>query len=723
MLAFPARLLGAARGPGIFLALGACLVAATSCSGDGGDLAEPTGAAEAPLLSPPGDASGLGPLATTSGDYQLPATIDPDVMSDRYTELWARVYRPQDLSGGPFPLVVFLHGNHATCGDTGTPRQDKNCEYTTYGTCSGAYPVIVQNHLGYAYAADRLASWGYLVVSINANRGITCGTGVTGDAGLNLARGRLILKHLVQLSSWNRSPGTTPPSVGVDLAGKIDFGNVGMMGHSRAGEGIRAALAQYLDAGSPWPARIVTPLTFAGLFEIGGNDGQTSRVLNALGTSWNALLPGCDNDNYTLEGVKPFDRMLASTADAPATPKSYTLVRGANHRFYNTEWQVSDATGCTGTNNAPIFSPTDVASPQQQATFQKLGMAFFRAHLASPVAGAFDASFASTFDPMSALNPAISAVTQVDRSWVASPDDDRTALLDNMITGTAAGNYVNASITTVPEHDPSLRAALVSWTTASSAVWYERDWSPVGQGVDLSQDRSIDFRVSRPTTSTGGPVDFTIRLVYASGKSGTNPVSLSSYLSLDADPGGTRATHPLLRTVRIPLSDFTGATLTAVRGIRFVFNVTANNSVYLTDIRRTLGGPTMLARQVAASAGPVAVAARPAIRAITEGNAAPRVRALRSPDPALDGGVTIELASAEPFPVDDALPVLRIGDVEVNLGGYPPDGDTHRLIFRVGPADLRRLHGGEPMIVQYGPGDAPAVRWHFGPFEPGPRRR
>jgi hypothetical protein len=62
----------------------------------------------------------------------------------------------------------------------------------------------------------------------------------------------------------------------------LDFSHVGLMGHSRGGEGMRAAVDQFKEAGSPWPARI-GPVSLEGLFEIGPLDGQTERTLNAVG--------------------------------------------------------------------------------------------------------------------------------------------------------------------------------------------------------------------------------------------------------------------------------------------------------------------------------------------------------------------------------------------------------------------------------------------------------
>src|SRR5207237_6895181 len=127
--------------------------------------------------------------------------------------------------------------------------------------CPDRYNVI-PNHLGYEYLAQPLASWGYIVVSINANRGVTAAPGVAGDRGLNLRRGRLVLRHLKQLGGLSND--STSP-----LFQRIAYSHIGLMGHSRGGEGMRASYEQFRAAGSPWPGRIGTPITFDCIFEIG----------------------------------------------------------------------------------------------------------------------------------------------------------------------------------------------------------------------------------------------------------------------------------------------------------------------------------------------------------------------------------------------------------------------------------------------------------------------
>src|SRR5499433_3134196 len=221
-------------------------------------LASPLAAQVAP------DATLLSGGPITVSEYKLPAGPDPVVSAALFTELWARVYRPASLCSSSHALLVFLHGNHATCGRLAGPAEhfDINVQYTFTGTCPAGF-IPVPSHAGYGYLAERLASLGFIVVSINANRGVNAAPGVPGDRGLNLRRGRLVLRHLQQLSRWNSAADTPPPGLS-DLVGKIDFSHVGLLGHSRGGEGMRAAYNLYKSdpGGTDWQTLIGTRVTF-----------------------------------------------------------------------------------------------------------------------------------------------------------------------------------------------------------------------------------------------------------------------------------------------------------------------------------------------------------------------------------------------------------------------------------------------------------------------------
>lgn len=184
------------------------------------------------------------PGADPATNYNLNPQVDTSVLPDRATEIWAKYYFPNNLVGGPFPLVVLLHGNHGTCGIGTDPRVDNNAQYTTNGVCPAGYTVS-PSHKGYDYLANKLTSWGYIVVSINANLGITSGSNYLhnpnmfpeypADPNLIWARGRLVLRHLQKMSEWNQgvTQFTTSATLGAmrnDITGwvgeKVTIGSV-----------------------------------------------------------------------------------------------------------------------------------------------------------------------------------------------------------------------------------------------------------------------------------------------------------------------------------------------------------------------------------------------------------------------------------------------------------------------------------------------------------------
>ena len=464
-----------------------------------------------------------------------------------HRSLGARLH-PSGYSGR-LPLVVLLHGNHATCGTAsgfGPARRDDNIQYTLTGTCPDRY-IVIPNHAGYDYLARPLATWGYIVVSINANRGVTAAPGELSDRGLKPAPRPTVLrhlKHLVQLDTSASSP----------LYQRIDFSHVGLMGHSRGGEGMRAAY-EHRAPGSPWPARIGAPIGFEALFEFGPVDGQTGprtdpNRLNADGLAWTVLLPNCDGDVFNLQGVKPFDRMMLITNESPARFKATYTVWGTNHNFYNTEWQFSDSPGCLGQTR--LFPRLLGSADQRAASLQA-----FCVHARKRWPG-LDPAFNQNFDPEFALPAVVSNVTRLDRGLTDSPSATITKVFDDfptVPTNTYASHGVQFALGPVSQHDASQRAAAVSWTNAGPNVFFQSN-APLP--VDLSAHRTLEFRVSRQCHDlrchNAGPdshntTNFSVQLVTGAGQL-SFPVQLQDYLSLTGPVGsltefaGTLA-HPI----------------------------------------------------------------------------------------------------------------------------------------------------------------------------------
>src|SRR5262249_38805170 len=138
-------------------------------------------------------------------------------------ELRADVHYPTDLSAGPFPLILFLHGNHSTCYRGDRDRYEWPCR-------PGWTPI--PNYEGYDYVARRLASHGFIVVSVSGNGVNVLGNEVA-DTGMR-QRGLRLEKPLDLWNTWNPVGGDP---FGDLFVGAVNMSRIGVMGHSRGGEG------------------------------------------------------------------------------------------------------------------------------------------------------------------------------------------------------------------------------------------------------------------------------------------------------------------------------------------------------------------------------------------------------------------------------------------------------------------------------------------------------
>ena len=806
----------------------------SGCGGSG------SGAPANPVRIAP-DASRLGPLPIIDNEfYKFPAACDNAVLPcgdpvdpTRSIELWAQIYRPKSLDHPPYPVIVLLAGNHQTCGRPATDADkqrlgvplsvdfhiDDNSQYTTAGTCPAGYSVV-DSHLGYSYLADRLAGWGYVVVSINTNRGISSGVGMRGDVGLIYARARMVLRHLQLLSAWNSGDSSqTPPNpegaeLPATLSGKLNLEQLALFGHSRGGEGVRAALRLYRD-GDPGPLApdwqsLIPDLGVVGIFEVGPTDFSVFSSasgpplappgpINASGVKWNVLIPICDGDITDGAGLRPFDRMMVATQDSfeKASPaqKSIYAVWGTNHNFYNTEWQVNESDGCIGSGNIALF-PKAPGSTDQQATAISAVMAFVRATFESPAVPkaanpAFDRNFNPIFSiPRTIEGPDFETIkypTRVERADTPSPSIQVSRTVDDFDQDTGISSYgvpndmqgieiknLNgtslsgfkcpdppAVIDAIPEHDPTLRGASLSWNQASEGTFLQVNWTAQGSpGMNLDSLPSIgaaqalEFRVSRrlvipplkPVSPGSGdcfqPHAFQIDplntdpitdlSVAIAGADGTLSKSLEiskyladaplsgpvgAYLGKNREGLDSFVSHAILQTVSIPLRDFGGLAPVKgqTRGVRFTFDRTKTGAIYLTNVRfiNTLGpgGAPLSSAMTVVQSGTrsTPTAEQVAAQALTSTTGhmphSASITSIRgvSNSTALNGaqGVEIDIASDTIFPVRDEPATLHIGGQSFQLSGHR-NGDLHTIFFVMDQGEFAALPNGASVVVTYG---------------------
>lgn len=657
------------------------------------------------------DTTNVGPYAVASAEYRFAATTDKDVLSDRMTEVWAEIFYPKNIAtqSGKAPLIVMLHGNHATCGSGSNPRSDTSCEYTYSGSCPTGF-VPVPNHKGYDYIAENLSSLGFIVVSINANRGITCGGGVSGDGGLNLARGKLVLRHLSLLHTW-ATAGGAPSSIGLGADGlldKIDFSSVGLFGHSRGGEGVRAAYNLYSDAGSIWPTKI-PGLSIKAIYEVGAVDGQTSRTLNANGIVWNQLLPMCDGDVSDLQGRYPFERMLMTPTEPTHAQKSLYEVWGANHNFFNTEWQGSDSYSCS--YGTPIFDKYGSGSEKQKKIALASVTSFFRSRLGTDA----NATFNRHFNPLDSLPTTVTDLTQIDRDFTPSPAASEFMLMDDFDkeTGTSSSGHKNLASQITIKHEALnryVRTAAISWSASGKGTFFETVWAEPGKGKDIHDLATLDFRIARKQDSLNSTptTDFSIQLEEANGKF-SNEIPVSKYAVIN----GPGTSNSVLKTVRIPLSAFNGVDLTKIHGVRFVFNQTTTGYIYLSNVRlhrnKGLGAEdnselrlaqSMARTQAMENAKPVPVEIIPANKN--------SLRVVHSRTRSGEATVEVLVASTVPFPAMNSLPVLKVGDKEFNLSRYTDLSNLKEMAFTLTPDQYNSLSKSSEVTVTDG------KIWKFG---------
>jgi hypothetical protein len=217
---------------------------------------------------------------------------------------------------GPFPLAVFVHGNHNPL-ENSTP--------------------------GYLYLCSLLASHGIIAATIDAN--FLNG----GNFGENDARAIVHLEHLKQFRTWNNT--ATHP-----VHGKVDMNRILIVGHSRGGEGVgHASYFNQLASIKPDIFSPVVPLdgsaglgpyrfALTAVAAIAPTDRQYIPLTGptVVPDRYFLIHGSRDGDVSTFEGYNTYNRAHAVDQANPTVSdgklKALLWVFGANHNQFNSAW-------------------------------------------------------------------------------------------------------------------------------------------------------------------------------------------------------------------------------------------------------------------------------------------------------------------------------------------------------------------------------------------------
>jgi dienelactone hydrolase len=373
------------------------------------------------------DPTASGPHRVAVAEYDLGDTA---FRQDGFTaELAGVVHYPADVGTGTHPVVVISHGLFATCADRAAdaawraataaldgpdPVTDPAERDRLSAIVAAAYARLVRwpcpagvpavpNLRGYDYLAGRLASHGFVVVSIGAN-GINAGS--TTGADDFPVRAALVNRHLAmwqQLSATGGGPlaGAFPA---VPFRGHVDLSDVGTVGHSRGGRGTVYQAADAHRADWPPGVRVKAVVPLEPVLSGGGDDYLVTTV------PFLTVMGGCDSvSNPSSRGY--FD----AASGQNRVPIHQILVHGANHNFFNTQWSPSSGQ-VTSEDDASPGSPghcraTDASHADEKRLTEGeqrlVGIGYICAFLRRYLAGEtmFDPMLTGATHPLAGIAP------------------------------------------------------------------------------------------------------------------------------------------------------------------------------------------------------------------------------------------------------------------------------------------------------------------------------
>lgn len=497
------------------------------------------------------------PETVTFGDHDVGGSSDTRCPGNPATmiDMRAIVHYPsigdRVAPGGPFPLVVILHG-----------QQSWN----------------IPGYEGYDYLGELLASHGFVVASIDGRSLM--------DATIK-SRGEHIREHLRRFAERNRS--------GSLLRGALDMDQVSIIGHSRGGDAVAAAWEWQRvspDSGYNIAALVaIAPVQFFGV-----RSEEPDFISHIRDVPYQIIHGSKDGDVSDFQGYRQYDR-AAAIEEPGETLKSLVFVKDANHNYFNSVWESQGGNDyCCG----GILTGTEARGVSSvyihsflQATIK--GDSGYRAYLqdarANPVSGT---SVLLDFQAPS------SEIFIIDHHEIDGFTGDAytNSLGGEVSVGSRATTYFfEEANLNARGGDPfgaykgDTRGSLLRWRSDGS---YATEIPASFRGdLDPSIQDHLSLRVSQTYRSRFNPnnlsseQDFECRLVDADGDS--SPWLLAGdyapiYPIWETSEGGLKS---VMGSVRFPLSDFSEVDLQNIAAIEVRFGSVETGEVLIDDLRFT----------------------------------------------------------------------------------------------------------------------------------------
>src|SRR5215472_6692151 len=452
---------------------------------------------------------------------------------------------------GPFPLVVFAHGNHSPL-ENSTP--------------------------GYLYLCQLLASHGIVAATIDVN--FLNGA----NFGENDGRAIVHLEHLKQFRTWNNT--ATHP-----LHGKVDLNRILIVGHSRGGEAVGhasffnrlASIGGVLLDGSAG----LGPYRFglSAVAAIAPTDRQFTPVSGPtiVPDSYFIIHGSQDADVFTFEGYHTYERAhavdLANPTVSDGKFKAMLWVHKANHNQFNSVWAAESAPG------AAMPRPNQERIARVHLGALALAVLLDRREYFAVLR---DHAVASAWDP--AGTELVSQYQDPQRIFVQHNQEGLAAPLVSLpVQGTVAADGVAAA---------RQLTALVGGA-ATTTITLRLAWNGAGTQLLLRVDpatlpaeryKVIALRVGQSNEAANAAnrdQDFTLEVTSGSLTAAFPASSLHRLLFPDPPPFGPAKI--VMQTLRLPVARLVecGVDPSDLRSIALVFDRRQTGAVYTGDLQFT----------------------------------------------------------------------------------------------------------------------------------------